>query len=124
MKSDPQIRKTAPDWNQFKKTKSHADLALEEYIQALNQKKEHQIDATSSDCKDPPTITATPLSSKPSSPNSSQIKLLPRNQLNSKVLKWISDKQTHVLTLLNGKVEYVSMKDSLGLGAADLQDLM
>ncbi|XP_035832012.1 triadin-like [Helianthus annuus] len=36
------------------------------------------------------------LLSWPSSPNSQPIKTLPRNPLNSKILKWKSDKQTHI----------------------------
>ncbi|MFS7946987.1 hypothetical protein Hanom_Chr06g00542721 [Helianthus anomalus] len=58
-------------------------------------------------------------------PNSHQIKSIPRNPLNSKILKWKSDKKTHVLTLLkfNGRVEHISREDALGLNAADLLDL-
>ncbi|MFS8031972.1 hypothetical protein Hanom_Chr17g01552201 [Helianthus anomalus] len=39
------------------------------------------------------------LASRPQSPNSSQIKLLRRNPLDPKILKWKSDKDTHVLKL-------------------------
>ncbi|KAJ0939400.1 hypothetical protein HanRHA438_Chr02g0060701 [Helianthus annuus] len=70
--------------------------------------------------------TVKKLTIRPPSPNSSQIKLLPRNPLDSKILKWKSDKKTHVLTLLksNGRVEHISRDDALGLGATDLQDLL
>ncbi|MFS8029576.1 hypothetical protein Hanom_Chr17g01523891 [Helianthus anomalus] len=62
------------------------------------------------------------LASRPQSPNSSKIKLLPRNPLDPKILKWKSDKKTHILTLLksNGRVEYISREDALGLSEGDL----
>ncbi|MFS7913833.1 hypothetical protein Hanom_Chr02g00146371 [Helianthus anomalus] len=63
--------------------------------------------------------------SRPSSPNSSQIKTLPRNPPDSKILKWKSDQMTHVLTLLksSGEVKHITREDALGLSVADLQDL-
>ncbi|MFS7906082.1 hypothetical protein Hanom_Chr01g00055161 [Helianthus anomalus] len=66
------------------------------------------------------------LASIPLSPNSSQIKLLPGNPSDPKILMWKSDKDTHVLTLLrsNGSVEKLTRDDALGLNASDLQDLM
>ncbi|MFS7943335.1 hypothetical protein Hanom_Chr06g00499141 [Helianthus anomalus] len=64
--------------------------------------------------------------SRPPSPNTSKIKALPRNPLNSKILKWKSDQKTHVLTLLksSGEVKHISREDALGLSVADLQDLL
>ncbi|MFS7954385.1 hypothetical protein Hanom_Chr07g00629651 [Helianthus anomalus] len=60
------------------------------------------------------------------SPNSSQIKSHLRNPLDSKILKWKSNKKIHVLTLLksNGSVEHISREDALGLNAADLLDVL
>ncbi|MFS7906081.1 hypothetical protein Hanom_Chr01g00055151 [Helianthus anomalus] len=62
------------------------------------------------------------LASIPLSPNSSQIKLPPGNPSDPKILKWKSDKDTHVLTLLrsNGSVEKLTKDDALGLNASDL----
>ncbi|MFS7998289.1 hypothetical protein Hanom_Chr12g01151911 [Helianthus anomalus] len=64
--------------------------------------------------------------SRPPSPNSHQIKCIPRNPLNSKILKCKSAKKTHALTLLksNGKVEHISREDALGPSAADLLDIL
>ena len=66
------------------------------------------------------------LFTRPISSNSSENKSLPRNPLGSKVLKWMSDQKTHVLTLVrsNGEVKYISRKEALGLGVEDLQDLL
>ncbi|MFS7916714.1 hypothetical protein Hanom_Chr03g00180581 [Helianthus anomalus] len=63
---------------------------------------------------------------RPPSPNSSKIKALPRNPLNSKILKWKSDQKTHALTLLksSGEVKHISRENALGLCVADLQDLL
>ncbi|KAJ0532426.1 hypothetical protein HanIR_Chr09g0396681 [Helianthus annuus] len=65
------------------------------------------------------------LASRPQSPNSSQTKLLPRNPLDPKILKWKSDKQTHELTLTksDGSVEKILRENALGLNPVDLQDL-
>ena len=65
------------------------------------------------------------LANRPQSPNSSQIKLLPRNQSDPKILMWKSDKQTHELTLIksDGSVEKISRENALGLNPVDLQDL-
>ncbi|KAJ0466893.1 hypothetical protein HanIR_Chr14g0677181 [Helianthus annuus] len=64
--------------------------------------------------------------SRPSSLNSSENKSLPRNPLGLKILKWMSDQKTHVLTLVkaNGEVKYISRKEALGLSVEDLQDLL
>ena len=64
--------------------------------------------------------------SRPTSPNSSKNKSLPRNPLGLKILKWTSDQKTHVLTLVrsNGEVKYISRKEALGLSVEDLQDLL
>ena len=64
--------------------------------------------------------------SRPSSLNSSANKSLPRNPLGLKILKWMSDQKTHVLTLVraNGEVKYISRKEALGLSVEDLQDLL
>ncbi|KAJ0480488.1 hypothetical protein HanIR_Chr13g0632251 [Helianthus annuus] len=66
------------------------------------------------------------LFTRPTSPNSSGNKSLPRNPLGLKVLKWMSDQKTHILTLVrsNGKVKYISRKEALGLSVEDLQDLL
>ncbi|MFS8007817.1 hypothetical protein Hanom_Chr14g01265441 [Helianthus anomalus] len=63
---------------------------------------------------------------RPSSPNTSQNKTLPRNPPDSKILKWKSDQKTHVLTLLksSGEVKHITREDALGLGVADLQELL
>ena len=63
---------------------------------------------------------------RPLSPNSSKNKSLPRNPFGLKILKWMSDQKTHVLTLVrtNGEVKYISRKEALGLGVEDLQDLL
>ena len=52
-------------------------------------------------------------------------KSLPSNPSDPKILKWKSDKQTHVLTLLksDGSVVHISREDALGLKAEDLQSL-
>ncbi|MFS7914953.1 hypothetical protein Hanom_Chr02g00159571 [Helianthus anomalus] len=66
------------------------------------------------------------LASRPHSPNSSQITLIPRKPSDPKILKWKSSSDTDVLTLLrsDGNVERISRKDAYGLNAADLQDLL
>ena len=53
-------------------------------------------------------------------------KSLPRNPSDSKILKWKSDKQTHVLTLLrsDGEAMHITREDALGLKVEDLQDLL
>ncbi|MFS8015919.1 hypothetical protein Hanom_Chr15g01362361 [Helianthus anomalus] len=64
--------------------------------------------------------------SRPSSLNSSANKSLPRNPLGLKILKWMSDQRTHVLTLVraNGEVKYISRKEALGLSVEDMQNLL
>ncbi|MFS7995170.1 hypothetical protein Hanom_Chr12g01114851 [Helianthus anomalus] len=66
------------------------------------------------------------LASRPQSPKSSQINLILRKLSDQKILKWKSDKDTHVLTLLrsDGNVEKLSRKVAYGLNAGDLQDLL
>ncbi|MFS8024560.1 hypothetical protein Hanom_Chr16g01464671 [Helianthus anomalus] len=66
------------------------------------------------------------LSSRPQSPNSSQIKLLPRKPSDPKILKCKYNKDTHVLTLIRSdvSVEKLSRKAAYGLNAGDLQDLL
>ncbi|MFS7911463.1 hypothetical protein Hanom_Chr02g00118371 [Helianthus anomalus] len=66
------------------------------------------------------------LASGSQSPKSSQIKLLLRKPSDLKILKWKSNKDTHVLTLIrsDGSVEKLSRKATYGLNAGDLQDLM
>ncbi|KAJ0433265.1 hypothetical protein HanIR_Chr17g0868341 [Helianthus annuus] len=72
------------------------------------------------------TNTAKRVITRPPSPNSPSIKPLPRNPLESKILKWISNKQTRVLTLIktSGEVKKISRKQALGLGVEDLHDLL
>ncbi|KAJ0743088.1 hypothetical protein HanPI659440_Chr10g0371691 [Helianthus annuus] len=64
--------------------------------------------------------------SRPLSLNSLGNKSLPRNPLGFKILKWMSDQKTHVLTLVraNGEVKHISRKEALGLSVQDLQDLL
>ncbi|MFS7977584.1 hypothetical protein Hanom_Chr10g00905701 [Helianthus anomalus] len=66
------------------------------------------------------------LTSRPPSPNSHQINALPEISIELKILKWKSDRKTHVLTLLksNARVEHMSREDALGLDAADLLYLL
>ncbi|MFS7994270.1 hypothetical protein Hanom_Chr12g01103881 [Helianthus anomalus] len=65
------------------------------------------------------------LASRPHSPNSSQITLVPRKPPSDpKIIKWKSSPDTHILTLLrsDGNVERITRKDAYGLNADDLQD--
>ncbi|MFS7993784.1 hypothetical protein Hanom_Chr12g01098181 [Helianthus anomalus] len=70
--------------------------------------------------------TAQPVITRPQSLNSSSNKNLPRNPLDSKILKWKSDKQTHVLALIksSGEVKKISREQALGLSVEDLQDFL
>jgi hypothetical protein len=63
---------------------------------------------------------------RPPSPNSSKIKMHPSHSIDSKILKWKSNKDTHELTLLrsDGKIQKLSMDDAHGLCAEDLQTLL
>ncbi|MFS8025315.1 hypothetical protein Hanom_Chr16g01473521 [Helianthus anomalus] len=63
---------------------------------------------------------------RPSSFSSSENKPLPRNPFGFKILKWLSDQKTYVLTLVrtNGEVKHISRSQALGLSAEDLQDLL
>ncbi|MFS8007672.1 hypothetical protein Hanom_Chr14g01263831 [Helianthus anomalus] len=72
------------------------------------------------------TETIKRLSSRPQSPSSSQLKILPRNPSDPKILKWKSDKQTHELMLLksDGRVVKISREDALGLDVNELQNLL
>ncbi|KAJ0580928.1 hypothetical protein HanRHA438_Chr04g0174121 [Helianthus annuus] len=69
------------------------------------------------------TSTAQTVMNRPASPNTSSNKNLPRN---SKVLKWKTDKQTHVLTVIksSGEVKKISREQALGQSLEDLQDLL
>ena len=66
--------------------------------------------------------TAQPVMNRPASPNTSSNKNLPRNPPGSKVLKWKTDKQTHVLTVFksSGKVKKLTREQALGLSLEDL----
>ncbi|MFS8016625.1 hypothetical protein Hanom_Chr15g01370761 [Helianthus anomalus] len=68
--------------------------------------------------------TAQPVMNRPASPNTSANKHLPRNPPGSKIQKWVTDKQSCVLTLLRsgGEVKKISREQALGLSLEDLQD--
>ncbi|MFS7963378.1 hypothetical protein Hanom_Chr08g00737371 [Helianthus anomalus] len=70
--------------------------------------------------------TVQPVMNRPASPNSSTNKNLPRNPSGSKVLKWKTDKQTHVLTVFrsDGEVKKLTREQALGPSLEDLQDLL
>ncbi|KAJ0588434.1 hypothetical protein HanIR_Chr04g0174611 [Helianthus annuus] len=70
--------------------------------------------------------TAQPVMNRPASPNSSTNKNLPKNPSGSKIQKWKTDKQTHVLTLLrsDGEEKKLTREQALGLSLEDLQDLL
>jgi len=73
-----------------------------------------------------PASTAQTVITRPASLNTSSNKNLPRNPPYSKVLKWKTDKQTHVLTVFksSGEVKKITMEQALGLSLEDLQDLL
>ena len=70
--------------------------------------------------------TAQTVMNRPASPNTSSNKNLPRNPPDSKVLKWKTDKQTHVLTVIksSGEVKKITREQALALSLEDLQDLL
>ncbi|KAJ0464703.1 hypothetical protein HanHA300_Chr14g0530271 [Helianthus annuus] len=70
--------------------------------------------------------TAQPVMNRPASPNTSTNKNLPRNPPGSKVLKWKTDKQTHVLTVFksSGEMKKLTREQALGQSLKDLQDLL
>ncbi|MFS7963187.1 hypothetical protein Hanom_Chr08g00735131 [Helianthus anomalus] len=70
--------------------------------------------------------TLTKLVSRPQSPNSSLISIVPRKPFYPKILKWKSSSHTHVLALLrsDGNVEKLKMEDAYGLDACYLLDLL
>ncbi|KAJ0541551.1 hypothetical protein HanLR1_Chr09g0309161 [Helianthus annuus] len=100
-----------------KEVKAHEDLIMKEALQRIIA--ENQDLAKSQD-------SAKVVISRPPYPNSSKIKTLPRNPLDSKILKWKSDQKTHVLTLLksSGEVKHISRENALGMSVEDLQDLL
>ncbi|MFS7961967.1 hypothetical protein Hanom_Chr08g00721151 [Helianthus anomalus] len=58
--------------------------------------------------------------------NNLQIRLSQETHQIQKILKWMSDQKTHVLTLIrfDGEVKKISREQALGLSVEDMQDLL
>ncbi|MFS7962552.1 hypothetical protein Hanom_Chr08g00728001 [Helianthus anomalus] len=114
----------------FKKFSLSSDLPTNALNQLKRQKQTDEEDEHLDDVANQLTAqlakTIKRLASRPHSPNSSQITLVPRKPSDPKIPKWNSSSDTHVLTLLrsDGNFERIIRKDAYGLSADDLQELL